>query len=86
MVFAAFPLVKGQIFQTCKYKNDIPLKVPKGARKGFFGAFQGDSMHFRGHSRRNAPLLPPFVVYYRHRAVLCNYAIPIIPIEQKTVR
>ena len=28
-------------------------------------------MHFRGHSRRNAPLLPPFVVYYGHRAVLC---------------
>ena len=28
-------------------------------------------MHFRGHSRRNAPLLPPFVVYYGHRAGLC---------------
>lgn len=29
-------------------------------------------MHFRGHSRRIALLLPPFVVYYRHRAVLCS--------------
>lgn len=29
-------------------------------------------MHFRGHSRRIAPFLPPFVVYYRHRAVLCS--------------
>ena len=45
---------------------------PKRVRKGFFGAFQGDSMHFRGHSRRIALLLPPFVVYYRHRAVLCS--------------
>ena len=45
---------------------------PKRVRKGFFGVFQGDSMHFRGHSRRIAPLLPPFVVYYRHRAILCS--------------
>ena len=45
---------------------------PKRVRKGFFGVFQGDSMHFRGHSRRIAPFLPPFVVYYRHRAVLCS--------------
>ena len=45
---------------------------PKRVRKGFFRAFQGDSMHFRGHSRRIAPLLPPFVVYYRHRAILCS--------------
>ena len=45
---------------------------PKRVRKGFFRAFQGDSMHFRGHSRRIALLLPPFVVYYRHRAVLCS--------------
>ena len=45
---------------------------PKRVRKGFFGVFQGDSMHFRGHSRRIALLLPPFVVYYRHRAVLCS--------------
>lgn len=29
-------------------------------------------MHFRGHSRRIALLLPPFVVYYKHRAVLCS--------------
>ena len=49
----------------------VPFLCPKGVRKGFFRAFQGDSMHFRGHSRRNAPLLPPFVVYYGHRAVLC---------------
>ena len=45
---------------------------PKRVRKGFFRAFQGDSMHFRGHSRRIALLLPPFVVYYKHRAVLCS--------------
>ena len=44
---------------------------PKRVRKGFFRVFRGDSMHFKGHSRRNAPLLPPFVVYYKHRAVLC---------------
>ena len=49
-----------------------PFLRPKRVRKGFFGAFQGDSMHFRGHSRRIAPLLPPFVVYYGHRAVLCS--------------
>ena len=49
-----------------------PFLRPKRVRKGFFGAFQGDSMHFRGHSRRIALLLPPFVVYYRHRAVLCS--------------
>ena len=48
-----------------------PFFAPKGVRKGFFRGFQGDSMHFRGHSRRNAPFLPPFVVYYGHRAVLC---------------
>ena len=45
---------------------------PKRVCKGFFRAFRGDSMHFRGHSRRIAPLLPPFVVYYGHRAVLCS--------------
>ena len=49
-----------------------PFLRPKRVRKGFFGAFQGDSMHFRGHSRRIALLLPPFVVYYKHRAVLCS--------------
>ena len=49
----------------------VPYLRPKRVRKGFFRAFRGDSMHFRGHSRRNAPLLPPFVVYYKHRAVLC---------------
>ena len=49
-----------------------PFLRPKRVRKGFFGVFQGDSMHFRGHSRRIAPLLPPFVVYYGHRAALCS--------------
>ena len=49
-----------------------PFLRPKRVRKGFFGVFQGDSMHFRGHSRRIAPLLPPFVVYYKYRAVLCS--------------
>lgn len=50
----------------------VPFLRPKRVRKGFFGVFRGDSMHFRGHSRRIAPLLPPFVVYYKHRAVLCS--------------
>ena len=50
----------------------VPFLRPKRVRKGFFRGFQGDSMHFRGHSRRIAPLLPPFVVYYGHRAVLCS--------------
>ena len=49
----------------------VPYLRPKRVRKGFFRFFRGDSMHFRGHSRRIAPLLPPFVVYYKHRAVLC---------------
>ena len=49
-----------------------PFLRPERVRKGFLGVFQGDSMHFRGHSRRIAPLLPPFVVYYKHRAVLCS--------------
>ena len=50
----------------------VPYLRPKRVCKGFFRAFWGDSMHFRGHSRRIAPLLPPFVVYYKHRAVLCS--------------
>ena len=49
----------------------VPFLRHKRVRKGFFRGFRGDSMHFRGHSRRIAPLLPPFVVYYGHRAVLC---------------
>ena len=49
-----------------------PLFAPQKGAQGLFWVFRGDSMHFRGHSRRNAPLLPPFVVYYGHRAVLCS--------------
>ena len=49
-----------------------PFFAPQKGAQGLFGVFQGDSMHFRGHSRRIALLLPPFVVYYKHRAVLCS--------------
>ena len=61
--------IQGTAAQRCAA---VPFLRPKRVRKGFFGAFQGDSMHFRGHSRRIALLLPPFVVYYKHRAVLCS--------------
>ena len=83
-IFIAVPK-RLRAFRNCFFMGEIAVESlsgahsfatlflrPKRVRKGFFGAFQGDSMHFRGHSRRIALLLPPFVVYYRHRAVLCS--------------
>lgn len=83
-IFIAVPK-RPQAFRNCFFTGGVaaenlsglhsfaaPFLRPKRVRKGFFRVFRGDSMHFRGHSRRIAPLLPPFVVYYKHRAVLCS--------------